>query len=618
MAVNYKPYPYTQEASDKFLKADGTWGDNNELISTIEENELVTAAALTNLDSRINSVEGVSHHCESLTWIELKEKRDDYDLIPGRYYRITDYVTTTAQENTQSAEHPFDIIVLALSENTLSETAYAALNEDDEYFGEAGVNLDAWELKYCLDNDTSRFAWASGMPYDLVTYSTEKDDKFIDVIYDTVTDPDAVVYTINGQQYELRMYKGDGYDDEDVDPDDPDFPGYYDSGDYFVYIGTLNYEGSTRYVWRKSEGGEVTEVDIDGNRNGYIYILMDTFYDEGELDEESGIPLVNVIMAFGDLDNAPSEVGKGVIYYMKDEWNNECPYDFKNIQFKRKITDGRLDTQSGTDTWLYTFTWIDENDNVNDASIVCQNMSDDENVVHGVYSNSMGVAKNGSDVNDFSFRLNNNVFIYSYNYDTDFFYGIYENHFGTDCVNNTFGSNASMNTFGCSAISNVFSNTVMENTFGNFLHSNNFGNYVVQNVFQHIVTNNTFGPNLYGNMFGNSFRNNTLGNHVSYNIIGNSVQNNQASNQFNYNVIGNNIVGLIFNKDYIENIIVESGNGNITLTSTQTTSSTQKLQYITIAQGVNYNGTRKTISHNTLNDTFRTVYQPVNSVTVSV
>ena len=24
---------------------------------------------------------------------------------------------------------------------------------------------------------------------------------------------------------------------------------------------------------------------------------------------------------------------QGVIYYMKDEFNNEAPYDFKNIQF---------------------------------------------------------------------------------------------------------------------------------------------------------------------------------------------------------------------------------------------------------------------------------------------
>lgn len=27
--------------------------------------------------------------------------------------------------------------------------------------------------------------------------------------------------------------------------------------------------------------------------------------------------------------------GKGVIYWMKDEFNNEAPYDFKNVLFKR-------------------------------------------------------------------------------------------------------------------------------------------------------------------------------------------------------------------------------------------------------------------------------------------
>lgn len=34
-------------------------------------------------------------------------------------------------------------------------------------------------------------------------------------------------------------------------------------------------------------------------------------------------------------DWADTTNGKGVVFYMKDEWNNECPYDFKNIQFKR-------------------------------------------------------------------------------------------------------------------------------------------------------------------------------------------------------------------------------------------------------------------------------------------
>lgn len=28
---------------------------------------------------------------------------------------------------------------------------------------------------------------------------------------------------------------------------------------------------------------------------------------------------------------ADTENGKGVIYWLKDDWGNECPYDFKQI-----------------------------------------------------------------------------------------------------------------------------------------------------------------------------------------------------------------------------------------------------------------------------------------------
>lgn len=49
-------------------------------------------------------------------------------------------------------------------------------------------------------------------------------------------------------------------------------------------------------------------------------------------------------------DWADSEKGKGVIYYMKDEWGNECPYDFKNIKFNNKFTFSSGDS---TDMSLY-------------------------------------------------------------------------------------------------------------------------------------------------------------------------------------------------------------------------------------------------------------------------
>lgn len=131
-------------------------------------------------------VDGVRYSIQAentikVTWAELKALRDEAKLNAGSFYRITDYVTTTTQSETKSANHPFDVIVLALSENTLCEDAKAILHEGDEYF--AHCDLGAWKLMYCLDNDKSRFAWADetngkGVIYRMV------DEKSNDCPYD--------------------------------------------------------------------------------------------------------------------------------------------------------------------------------------------------------------------------------------------------------------------------------------------------------------------------------------------------------------------------------------------------------------------------------------------------
>ena len=92
------------------------------------------------------------------TWAALKALRDGGTLVKGMQYRITDYVTTTTQPETQSAGHAFDIIVTADSGSVLNENARAAIHVGDTYFSDS--KLQAWKLKYCLDNDTYRFAWA--------------------------------------------------------------------------------------------------------------------------------------------------------------------------------------------------------------------------------------------------------------------------------------------------------------------------------------------------------------------------------------------------------------------------------------------------------------------------
>ncbi|MBO7052191.1 MAG: hypothetical protein J6W24_05955 [Prevotella sp.] len=93
-----------------------------------------------------------------LTYEELATMRSNGTLTQGQTYRITDFVTTTAASGTQSAGHAFDVIVIALSTNLLSEEAFAIAHENDTYF--QNCKLEGWKLKYCLDNDTNRFAWA--------------------------------------------------------------------------------------------------------------------------------------------------------------------------------------------------------------------------------------------------------------------------------------------------------------------------------------------------------------------------------------------------------------------------------------------------------------------------
>lgn len=56
--------------------------------------------------------------------------------------------------------------------------------------------------------------------------------------------------------------------------------------------------------------------------------------------------------------------GQGIIYYMKDEWSNECPYDFKNVRYNNEIS-GESDSdgivylegirQADRSSYIYTF-----------------------------------------------------------------------------------------------------------------------------------------------------------------------------------------------------------------------------------------------------------------------
>ena len=335
---------YAGEIKDSTTSKYYTWSSDKLNTQLGAKQDVLTAGAGIDISNGVISATGGGGSVDMMievTYAELKALRDNKQLVPGQQYRITDYVTTTAQVNTQSAGHQFDIIVVADSEDKLNENARAIQHSGDTYF--ANSKLESWELKYCLDNDTNRFSWAQA-------------------------------------------------------------PG-----------------------------------------------------------------------------------GTGVIYHMKDEWNNECPYDFKNIQFKRwevtaysavpsLVVDGEdnyygyyygakgLDdnnvlsnaTYGSNSGWFYTFAlkdlasseWYDYTV-VNSLGL----KSDEENEIV-CYGNKIKEVKDeyNSGKGEIPIMLNNIVFFNCY---TDLSDTSYAEDY-SDCFYNTFGNDCDSNTFGNSCGSNTF------------------------------------------------------------------------------------------------------------------------------------------------------------------
>ena len=405
------------------------------------------------------------------------------ELIPGTWYRIIDYECTTVQENTQSAGHAFDIIVRADDESHLNENAFAAHHEGDEYF--ANCKLEAWELKYCLYNDTDRFAWA---------------------------------------------------------------------------------------------------------------------------DETNG---------------------KGVVYWMKDEWNNECPYDFKNIQFIRHEKDLQhmvfgvdfLDEEgdemakqrcaaakrnvdnSNFKSALHTkFGYEDIRPAAYDYASLLDyegiQYSDDDEYVPIAYDEDWGAIiiakvlantqacftfstdlfadasldgginnvrdnKIGANYEKGAMKLNNNVF---------FGMGIYSNSIEGGSYNNSLGPSFYGNSIGLNFIYNSCDELFSGNTINTGFQYNSCGRLFGSNIIGPGFVGNSIGSgfrtNLCDSLFtynstNEGFRDNLCGSQISYNSFGPSSHSNSIGPGFEYNLFHMNCIGNSFGSGCNNNVLAYCYDGDL-------------------------------------------------------
>lgn len=137
-------------------------------------------------------------------WEQLRSMREMSELISGQYYRIYNYNCRVNSELTDfhaDNHNRFDIVVKALSNNTLSEDAYLLPPIDQNY------NLSSWmlsagafykyiskiKIKYCIDNDITRFNWANyetgtGVIYRMIDeYGNDMPFDFIHIMFKRYT-----------------------------------------------------------------------------------------------------------------------------------------------------------------------------------------------------------------------------------------------------------------------------------------------------------------------------------------------------------------------------------------------------------------------------------------------
>ena len=476
-----------------------------------------------------------------VTYEELKDLRDSGKLIPGQQYRITDYVTTTSEADTQSAGHQFDIIVTALDENTLSEIASACINKlDTQIF--VSCNLSAWKIWYCLDNNTDRFSWANedegkGVIYRMI------DEFGNDCPYDF---KNIKFLKDSNYYYTFSYYNGDIIKDASIYGFDSDHRVFNNVIKQYLNI---NGQHLNRILFIGDDGVGVWYNNTFGT-NCSNNIFGDSCY--GNIFGEH---CYNNIFGFGFRNNTFGDSCYDNTFG-DSCYNNTFGNNCISNTFANGCTSNIFDTNCYSNT-------LGEECNKNTFGNNCRNN------IFGTYcdSNTFGT---DCDSNEFGDECNSNIFGDGC-CDNSFITNCCLNTFGNNCCGNTLGEECYSNTFGDDCFSNELIIDCDYNTFGNGCHENIFTEYCNNNKFDNDCYENEFGNECYSNHFGNGCHNNTFGDECHSNTLGNycynivfvyycyentfghDCYNNSFGEDCNYNSFGNNCYNNSFGNEFDAN-----------------------------------------------------------------
>lgn len=533
---------------------------------------------------------GASSPMISITYDELKNLRDNGELIAGMQYRITDFVTTSTQENTQSAGHQFDVIVTADNENTLNEVARACRSEFDiEKYKDAYSASFGEKMRY-----VGLFIH-DGKEYHLYESESQEMQMLMNFNNSNIEVYEDLRHEYPYTFYPLYMrYKGDESWVEWLNGkeqgDDIRFKHnlaedtYFNSSNLAAWQIWYSLDNDTsRFAWALGEsytyveckGNDIQDevrnfiIKVDAVDDGFVsndikalykYCLADYseiyFAEDGRIYNEGEVQIgeYNIVK------------GKGVIYRMIDEFGNDCPYDFKNILFKRSLIFDygyAQYSEDGDETWVYTFAgqsfhinngeWSDMLDGSLESPF--GHMSDeDTSTFHNNVIKPYIKTFDEEEVRSNAGRryLNDNVFLGYWEEigsigeeDAPYYYSYCcnNNKLEEDCHANSFGIDCRTNTLERGCCDNILSEHCCSNVFGTVCTLNFFGSGCRNNIFGYESNRNTLGNYCSFNVWGAFCSGNTLGDNCIQNTFCSCSSENNLGESCNYNTFGQDCFG---------------------------------------------------------------------------
>ena len=406
----------------------------------------------------------------STTHAELLAMVEGGTLVAGQQYRITDFVTTVANDaEARSAGHAFDLIVVADDEKTLNAAARAIAHDGDTYF--ANADLSKWQVWYDIHNDTTRYQWADATSGKGVIYRLI-DEWQNDCPYDF-------------KNVQFKRYKV---------THDTNYANLSPLDGYYLGTGGENYGLTTDtsdYVWCytfDSVDGDVSVIAAGSDALSYA---------------SKRRMFNNVIAPYASIMTIDDAT------YVVRCLNNITLCTQLNVeQFQHSLPNtcsigGQVFNVSIVDAIALTIGY------------------DTQNIIAGqcFEMNDLGA---GGAVMTFGNECRSNTFGNNCR----------SNTFGDNCRSNTFGDDCHSNTFEYYCRFNTFGDVCHSNTFGNSCDSNTFGYYCRSNTFGNSCYYNTFGDGCFSNTFGNNCRSNTFGSCCYYNTFGTRTASVKTTNDY--------------------------------------------------------------------------------------